>query len=152
MRESIDFVMGEYRWEKKLFSDIDRGMDFDVAQRVMKVLQLKFHTRVGLQYFTDHHDRLAGCCLVHDFDWGRTADIFLYAPHSLRTLGHEYCHALRWIRKHTNGHGDTWREDLKLVHEEIRKLMPVMFFSRVKLAYIGRYAIVPVRIRSSEPA
>ena len=140
---TITEVRQEYAWERKAFGDLEIGLDFRMAEQWVRILRIELgltRHHLSFAYHERRHDRLlgevtAGESLDHEGKWHRGARVQLFAPHGLRTLGHEFTHAARWILHEKAGHGDGWRKDLTRTHEIIRKHRPRLHWCEFDQGY-----------------
>ena len=115
-----------YAQEREQFWQLEIPLDYMWARHWYFLLCERFEMVAGLSFsyvYGQQQDTRRGSMNPLDacelFD--RRAVIYLYPPHYLRTLGHEFCHALRWIKHGKRGHGDSWLYDLDEVHSMILK-------------------------------
>ena len=125
LREDPHVAKCAYRWERERWPDLRFSVDYPLAWNFMKLLMNHYRVRVGFFYCpSDPGNRLSGACDFEKFGKIRIARVILYEPFYLGTVGHEFTHALRYVRHEKRGHGDTWRDDLKEVQDRVRAWVP----------------------------
>ena len=114
-----------YRWEREKYRDLRFSVDYPLAWTFVRLLMHTYRIQVGFFYCpSDPGNKLSGACDYDQHGKFRVARIILYDPFYLSTVGHEFTHALRFIRDGKHGHGDSWRADLSEVQDCVRAWVP----------------------------
>ena len=137
MIESPNLTRAMYAWEREKFADLEIGLTPELARRWFRLLTIEFGLQdhaISFGYYREKHSSLQGQTVVGECPWssGRSAQIRLYPPHHLRTLGHEFAHVVRCEKEGLHGHGGDWQGDVSKVHAVIRKHLPRLHWCEIR--------------------